>query len=601
MNTVFISYSHSDDNWKKRIVGALVESYPEFKDILWDDSKLPLGSVWADELAEHRSQATAALILISEAYLLSQSARDEVTHLLSLREKQGLRLIPIILEDCNWRQEPWLQETQIYPPAARPLSSFSPTELVTSLREFAKQLIDLFRASQKKRRRLVILIHGIRTRSEWQGRISDLFAADTRTIVEPAGYDYFDVFRFLCPFWTRRRPVEVVLGKVRAALDLHRTDYDELIIFAHSFGSYILGKILMRNPDIKPERILLCGCILPSSYGWYSLRNRPRVILNEASSRDIWPILARSVTWGYGSTGTFGFLTPGVRDRFHNLAHSDYFKNGFAERYWVRWIQEEKFEPTEYDKSNRPPTPFYKNLFEVIPLKYVGLALILAFGIYAWFLIRGPQEVRLDLGPDVSIGHYTGVPYFAGPLKAKNTTSKEVLITNLQLVLISPRAREIPMKMEAIWVGNQGSAPLNALTLKPKEIVELPYTFFNTNDGFALLHQEVSNFSVRTNLWVPSPDETKAVLPQDMVQRLVNFARSQFIWEPGEWKVRLTADQGGKQLFVIKSFTLSREECDRMWKIADHYASGIGVFPNWRALAMGDYQPILQIRLADSQ
>lgn len=372
-STVFISYSHSDSRWKEHIVESLCDAYPEFKDILWDDSKLRLGSLWADELARQRSQATAALLLISEAYLASRSVRAEISDLIVNRDGRGLPLIPILLSDCAWQGEAWLRETQIYPAPDRPLATLSAADLAEFLADFANQLIALVRARKKRLRRLVILVHGIRTQAEWQGPIRHLFESDGHTTVEPAGYEYFDVFRFLCPFWTRRRPVEVVLGKVREAIELHRNKYDELVIVAHSFGTYILGKILEDNPEIKPERVLLCGSILRASYRWRFLPNRPRVILNEAGSRDIWPILAKSVTWGYGSTGTFGFKSPGIRDRFHDAAHSDYFKDGFAEKYWVKWIQDEQLELTQFDKSRRPPTPFYKNVLEVIPLKYLFL------------------------------------------------------------------------------------------------------------------------------------------------------------------------------------------------------------------------------------
>jgi len=231
------------------------------------------------------------------------------------------------------------------------------------------------------KRRLVILVHGIRTRAEWLGRIRHLFEAGGRTFVEAAGYEYFDVVRFLCPFWTRRKPVEVVLKKIRAALVLHENKFDELVIMAHSFGTYIVGRILRENSDMRPDRLLLCGSVLPASYAWDQLPNRPEAVLNEAGSRDIWPILAKSVTWGYGSTGTFGFQTPGVRDRFHNLAHSDYFKVGFAEKYWVPWIQREVVETTPYEISSRPPTPLYKNLLEVFPLKWLGTLIALAMAI----------------------------------------------------------------------------------------------------------------------------------------------------------------------------------------------------------------------------
>jgi hypothetical protein len=256
------------------------------------------------------------------------------------------------------------------------------------------------------RKKLVILVHGIRTHAEWQGRIRHLFEVDNQIIVEPLGYGYFDVFRFLCPLGTRQKPIQIVLNKIRDALKLHRGKYDELTIVAHSFGTYIIGEILRKNPDIEPDRLLLCGCIQPAAYAWQRLPNRPRTVLNEAGSRDIWPILAKSITWGYGSTGTFGFQTPGVRDRYHNLAHSDYFKVGFAEDFWVPWIREGITKSTSYETGERPATPFYKNIFEIIPLKWILLLLLMVATylvvhshgakMHGWIPLVKPAELRID-------------------------------------------------------------------------------------------------------------------------------------------------------------------------------------------------------------
>jgi pimeloyl-ACP methyl ester carboxylesterase/nucleotide-binding universal stress UspA family protein len=231
---------------------------------------------------------------------------------------------------------------------------------------------------------LIILVHGIRTRAEWQGRIRHLIEQGGETIVEPIGYGYFDVLRFLCPFWTRRSPIEVVTRKIRDALKLHRGQFDELIIVAHSFGTYIVGGILEENPDIRLDRVLLCGSVLKQTFRWDKLPNRPNAVLNEAGSRDIWPILAKSCTWGYGSTGTFGFQTPGVRDRFHNLAHSDYFKSGFAEEFWIPWILTGQVTPTQYETGQRPATPFFKNLPDLVPLKWVAVVVL---AVMAWFVL----------------------------------------------------------------------------------------------------------------------------------------------------------------------------------------------------------------------
>ncbi len=253
--------------------------------------------------------------------------------------------------------------------------------------------------SASEKHRLVILVHGIRTRAEWESRIRYLLEQNAKIEVVPIGYGYFDVFRFLFPIGTRRHPVHEVLYKIRDTLQQHSNEDIEIIFVGHSFGTYILATILRENPDIRPQRILLCGSIVSRKYRWDQLPNRPTAVLNEAGSRDVWPILAKSATWGYGSTGTFGFQTPGVRDRYHDLAHSDYFKSGFAEKYWVPWILHGIVEPTSYETNDRPPTRGFMNLLELVQLKYL-FCFILAFLI----VFFGLKEIRSRLtGPNPTL------------------------------------------------------------------------------------------------------------------------------------------------------------------------------------------------------
>jgi hypothetical protein len=66
--------------------------------------------------------------------------------------------------------------------------------------------------------------------------------------------------------------------------------------------------------------------------------------MNEVGTRDIWPAIAESITSGYGSAGTYGFLRPLVRDRWHNGAHHGYFLNpSFCKKFWVPFLKTERW------------------------------------------------------------------------------------------------------------------------------------------------------------------------------------------------------------------------------------------------------------------
>ncbi|MCB1088304.1 MAG: carboxypeptidase regulatory-like domain-containing protein, partial [Verrucomicrobiae bacterium] len=80
-------------------------------------------------------------------------------------------------------------------------------------------------------------------------------------------------------------------------------------------------------------------------------------------------------TWGYGSSGTFGFRVARVRDRFHGGAyakfrHSDYFNRKFVRQYWIPYILYGVVVPNP-DEAERPPSSWWMNALSLLPLKWV--------------------------------------------------------------------------------------------------------------------------------------------------------------------------------------------------------------------------------------
>lgn len=188
---------------------------------------------------------------------------------------------------------------------------------------------------------LVVFVHGIRTEGEWIHRIRKILEPK-HCVAEAAGYAFFSIFRFLIP-GLRSWAVNTVHRKIKHAIAHHAGR--DLILVAHSFGTYCVTKILENDPDIQPVRMLFCGSIVDQQFEWNRLRQFPKSgsgyvwVVNECGTRDIWPALAHSMTWGYGNSGSGGFQIAGVFDRRHDLPHSGFFTDEFVINYWLPFIQ----------------------------------------------------------------------------------------------------------------------------------------------------------------------------------------------------------------------------------------------------------------------
>jgi tetratricopeptide (TPR) repeat protein len=114
--TVFISYSHRDEEWKKLLLPQLRALEQAERIVVWDDRKIDAGDKWYPEIKEAMEQAAVAVCLISPDFLASDfCVKEEVPFLLQRCERDGMILIPLLLRPCLWRAFPWLSEFQMLP------------------------------------------------------------------------------------------------------------------------------------------------------------------------------------------------------------------------------------------------------------------------------------------------------------------------------------------------------------------------------------------------------------------------------------------------------------------------------------------------------
>jgi hypothetical protein len=143
--TIFVSYSHEDEDWKDLVVGHLQVAERQGVFSVWDDRRIGGGGAWREEIDRALEDAEIGVLLISRHFLNSSFIMDhEVRVLLERRKQEGLRLYPILVNDCPWRSVDWLADLNIRPTDGQPLAGFDKAtqdSLVTDMVEEISRLL----------------------------------------------------------------------------------------------------------------------------------------------------------------------------------------------------------------------------------------------------------------------------------------------------------------------------------------------------------------------------------------------------------------------------------------------------------------------------
>ncbi len=249
---------------------------------------------------------------------------------------------------------------------------------------------DLTRPREEPKREtrtpVVILVHGIRTRALWQNAIQSTLRKEG-FVVQPTNYEYLDVFRFLFPGKLFRRGiVDKVERQIRHTLAENNVTTCSLI--AHSFGTYIVSRILCERTDLEFDRIIFCGSVVPQSFRFEDYRKRfSTPLVNEVGTCDFWPAIAEAATFGYGSAGAYGFRRPAVQDRWHNgMAHSDFLNAEFCGKYWLPFLRDGTI--VEDPEAAEPP-PWWLWVVSTLQIRYFVVLALFVWVYHLWRVQAG--------------------------------------------------------------------------------------------------------------------------------------------------------------------------------------------------------------------
>lgn len=141
---VFISYSHQDEEQKKKLVSHLKVVLPDLHQT-WSDDRLHAGDAWKEEIDRALGHAKVAVLLITVDYLNSDFIlTKEVPRLLERRDRDGLILFPVIAKACPWKSVTWLESLTVRPQDGIPVWRDSGAHADEDLAAIAYEVAEIF-------------------------------------------------------------------------------------------------------------------------------------------------------------------------------------------------------------------------------------------------------------------------------------------------------------------------------------------------------------------------------------------------------------------------------------------------------------------------
>jgi hypothetical protein len=120
---VFISYSHQDLKWLKRLQVHLAPLERDGKLDRWDDTRIKTSQKWREEIQKTIARTKVAVLLISADFLASDFiARNELPPLLAAAQTEGALIMPVIISPCRFEATASLSAFQAVNHDLKPLS-----------------------------------------------------------------------------------------------------------------------------------------------------------------------------------------------------------------------------------------------------------------------------------------------------------------------------------------------------------------------------------------------------------------------------------------------------------------------------------------------
>lgn len=191
--------------------------------------------------------------------------------------------------------------------------------------------------------KVVISLHGIRTRGTWQKELAPYLA---KSGFIPVALDYGSM--------------SAVALMNPSSLDRHTDhlvrEYDRICrvfgdsrpsVICHSFGTLLVAHLLRKYEHVVFDKVILAASIIPTDFDFAGLLAQRRVNWVESyfGGRDVWPRVAAAVVPWAGSSGFDGFEQQNIalhEVRVPFAKHSDFFSAGNFEKCFIPTLLADK-------------------------------------------------------------------------------------------------------------------------------------------------------------------------------------------------------------------------------------------------------------------
>lgn len=121
---LFISYSHKDEEMVEQFLRHLAPLKNNYQVEEWYDRKIQAGERFQDSIDNSLDNADVVCLMISSNFLSSSACLVEKDVALSLQNKKGLVVMPVILSPCLWSEHKELNGLLAAPTDGKAVSSF---------------------------------------------------------------------------------------------------------------------------------------------------------------------------------------------------------------------------------------------------------------------------------------------------------------------------------------------------------------------------------------------------------------------------------------------------------------------------------------------